>query len=64
MRALKHIRSSLSSEMARTVANALVNLRLDCVTQFRLAQALQTKLSRLQRVQNTCDLTYTKQAEK
>jgi len=64
IRALKHIRSSLSSDMARTVASALVNSRHDSANSVLYGTSA-ANISRLQRVQNALArvVTYTKRAE-
>ncbi len=64
IRALRHIRSSLSTDMAKTVASALVNSRLDYANSV-LYNTSSGNLSKLQRVQNSLArvVTYTKRAE-
>ena len=52
IRALRHIRSSLTAEAAKTVATAIVGPRLDYCNSL-LAGTSVSNLSRLQLVQNT-----------
>jgi len=64
IRALKHIRSSLSTDMAKTVASALVNSRLDYANSV-LYNTSSVNMLKLQRVQNSLArvVTYTKRVE-
>ena len=64
IRALKHIRSSLSTDMAKTVAAALVNSRLDYANSV-LYNTSSGNVLKLQRVQNSLArvVTYTKRCE-
>jgi len=64
IRALKHIRSSLSTDMAKTVASALVNSRLDYISSV-LYNTSSVNMLKLQRVQNSFAhvVTYTKRVE-
>jgi hypothetical protein len=64
IRALKHIRSSLSTDMVRTVASALVNSRLDYANSV-LYNTSSGNMLKLQRVQNALArvVTYTKRVE-
>jgi len=61
--ALKRIRSSLSSDMARTVVSELVNSRLDYVNSVLYGTSA-ANISRLQRVQNALArvVSYTKKS--
>jgi len=52
IQALKHIRSSLSTDMAKTVASASVNSRLDYANSV-LYNTSSVKMLKLQRVQNS-----------
>ena len=52
IRALRHIRSSLTADMARTVACALVNSRLDYANAV-LYKTSRANITKLQRVQNS-----------
>jgi len=52
IRALKHIRSSLSTDMAKTVASALANSRLDSANSV-LYNTSSVNMLKLQRVQNS-----------
>ena len=63
-RALRHIRSSLTTDMARTVACALVNSRLDYANSL-LYGTTELNITKLQRVQNALArvVTYTRRAE-
>jgi len=63
-RALKHIRSSLSTNMAKTVASALVNSRLDYANSV-LHNTSSVNMLILKRVQNSLArvVTYTKRVE-
>ena len=51
-RALRHIRSALTADMARTVACALVNSRLDYANAV-LYKTSRANISKLQRIQNS-----------
>jgi hypothetical protein len=64
IRALKHIRSSLTSDMAKTVACALVNSRLDYANSVMYGTST-ANTTKLQRVQNTFTrvVTNTRRAE-
>ena len=64
IRALKHIRSSLSSDIARTLASALVNSRVNYANSVLYGKSA-ANISRLQRVQNAHPrkVTYAKRAE-
>jgi hypothetical protein len=64
IRALRHIRSSLSTDMVKTVASALVNSRLDYANSVLYNTSL-GNMSKLQQVQNSLArvVTYTKRAE-
>ncbi len=64
IRALKHIRSSLTADMAKTVACALVNSRLDYANSV-LYSTTTANITKLQRVQNTLArvVTNTRRAE-
>jgi len=63
-RALRHIRSSLSTDMARTVACALVNSRLDYANSV-LYGTTASNIAKLQRAQNALSrvVTYTRRTE-
>jgi len=52
-RALRHIRSSLTDEMAQTVACAVVHSRLDYCNSLYVGMSDTTNFAKLQRVQNT-----------
>ena len=52
IRALRHIRASLTTEASKTIAAAIVGSRLDFCNSF-LAGTSASNLARLQRVQNT-----------
>ena len=52
IRAIRHIRSSLTTDMAKTVASALVNSRLDHVSSVLYGTSA-VNIANLQRVQNT-----------
>jgi len=64
IRALKQIRSSVSSDKVRTVVRALVNSRLDYASSVPYDTSA-ANISRQQRVQNALErmVTYTKRAE-
>lgn len=64
IRAMKHIRSSLTTDMARTVACALVNSRLDYANSVLYGTSA-ANMSKLQRVQNSLArvVTYTNRVE-
>ena len=61
---MKHIRSSLTTDMAKTVACALVNSRLDYANAV-LYGTTAANISKLQRIQNSLArvVTYTKRVE-
>ncbi len=63
-RALRHIRSSLSTDMARTVACALVNSRLDYANSILYGTSA-SNIAMLQRAQNALSrvVTYTRRTE-
>jgi len=65
IRALKYIRSSISTNMARTLASVLVNTRLDYANSLLMHSTHSENMSKLQRVQNSFArvVTYTKLAE-
>ena len=64
IRALRHIRSSLTTDMARTVACALVNSRLDYANSVLFGTS-SANVAKLQRIQNALArvVTYTKRTE-
>ena len=52
LRALRHIRSSLTDEMAQTVACAVIQSRLDYCNSLYVGMS-ESNLAKLQRVQNS-----------
>ena len=64
IRVLQHIRSSLTADVAKTVACALVNSRFDCANAV-LYGASEHNLAKLQRAQNALArvVTFTKRAD-